>query len=144
MSRLKNQEFDIVLFDGVCNLCNQAVDFIIQHDSKNNFKLASLQDNPGKELLKGKSIDDDYLDSLVLLRNNEVYYKSRAALEIAKKLKGLWPLFYGFIIVPKFLRDPIYDWIAKNRYKWFGKRDTCRLPNEDEKAKFLTMNDFIS
>ncbi|WP_215223468.1 thiol-disulfide oxidoreductase DCC family protein [Echinicola shivajiensis] len=143
MSRLKNQDVDIVLFDGVCNLCNQAVDFIIRHDSKDHFKLASLQDIPGQKLLKGKSINEDYLDSLVLLRKDKVYYKSRAALEIAKKLKGLWPLFYGFIIVPKFLRDSIYDWIAQNRYKWFGKRDTCRLPNEDEKSKFLTMNDFV-
>ncbi|UCS93119.1 thiol-disulfide oxidoreductase DCC family protein [Echinicola marina] len=143
MSPLSNQDFDIVLFDGVCNLCNQAVDFIIQHDSKNHFKLASLQDEPGKALLKGKSIDEAYLDSIVLLRKNKVYYKSRAALEIAKKLKGLWPLFYGFIIVPQFLRDPVYDWIAKNRYKWFGKRDTCRLPNEREKRKFLSTDDFI-
>ncbi|WP_200976746.1 thiol-disulfide oxidoreductase DCC family protein [Echinicola sp. 20G] len=141
MSKLKH-DFDIVLFDGVCNLCNQAVDFIIQRDRKNSFKLASLQDDLSKELLKGKEINEDYLDSLVLLRDEKVFYKSRAALEIAKKLKGLWPLFYAFIIIPTFLRDPIYNWIARNRYKWFGKRETCRFPTEEDKMKFLSKEDF--
>ncbi|MDN3667964.1 thiol-disulfide oxidoreductase DCC family protein [Echinicola jeungdonensis] len=132
------EKYDIVLFDGVCNLCNTAVDFIIQRDPQNQFKLASLQDEASKKLLKDYSVEEDYLDSIILIRGENVYYKSRAALEIAKKLKGLWPLFYGFVIIPTFLRDPIYDWIARNRYKWFGKRETCRMPSEEDKLKFLT------
>ncbi|GAB3657836.1 thiol-disulfide oxidoreductase DCC family protein [Echinicola sediminis] len=136
-----NSRYDIVLFDGVCNLCNKAVDFIIQRDSNNHFKLASLQDEVSKKLLKEKKLNEDYLDSIILLKDNKVYYKSRAALEIAKKLQGLWPLLYAFIIVPPFLRDPIYDWIAKNRYKWFGKRETCRFPTEEDKKKFLSEED---
>lgn len=135
------QKYDVVLFDGVCNLCNQAVDFIIQRDAKDNFKLASLQDELSKQLLRGKKLDESYLDSIVLLREDKIYYKSRAALEIAKKLKGLWPLFYGFIIVPNFIRDPLYDWIASNRYKWFGKRETCRFPTDEDKRKFLSEGD---
>ncbi|GGF30333.1 thiol-disulfide oxidoreductase DCC family protein [Echinicola rosea] len=140
MTKISSQ-YDIVLFDGVCNLCNQAVDFIIQRDSKNNFKLASLQDDISKKLLKGKNLNESYLDSIVLLREDKVYYKSRAALEITKKLKGFWPLLYGFIIIPNFLRDPLYDWIARNRYKWFGKRETCRFPTEEDKMKFLSEED---
>ncbi|AWW32292.1 hypothetical protein DN752_20305 [Echinicola strongylocentroti] len=139
-----HQQYDIVLFDGVCNLCNQAVDFIIQRDPNNHFKMASLQDDISKKLLQDKSLDESYLDSIVLLRGDKVYYKSRAALEIAKKLKGLWPLSYGFIIIPNFLRDPLYDWIARNRYKWFGKRETCRFPTEEDKMKFLSEEDLKS
>ncbi len=130
--------YDIVLFDGVCNLCNTAVDFIIQRDPKNQFKLASLQDEASKKLLKDYEVEEDYLDSIILVRRENIYYKSRAALEIAKKLPGLWPLFYGFVVIPTFLRDPVYDWIARNRYKWFGKRETCRMPSEEDKQKFLT------
>lgn len=135
------EQYDIVLFDGVCNLCNQAVDFVIQRDPGNHFKIASLQDKPGKRLLRGRNLNEDYLDSLVLLREDKVYYKSRAALEITKKLKGLWPLLYGFIIVPAFIRDPVYDYIARNRYKWFGKKETCRFPTEEDKMKFLKLED---
>ncbi|AGA79031.1 thiol-disulfide oxidoreductase DCC family protein [Echinicola vietnamensis] len=143
MTKLTDR-YDIVLFDGVCNLCNQAVDFIIQRDPKNHFKLASLQDDLSKKLLKGKNLDESYLDSIVLLQNDQVYYKSRAALEIAKKLNGLWPLLYVFIVIPRFLRDPLYDWIARNRYKWFGKRETCRFPTEEDKMKFLSKEDLES
>jgi len=140
MSQITSK-FDIVLFDGVCNLCNQAVDFIIRRDPKDHFRLASLQDELSQKLLRNRNIDEAYLDSIVLLKKDKIYYKSRAALEIAKKLKGLWPLCYAFIIVPSFIRDPIYDWIARNRYKWFGKRETCRMPTEEDKLKFLSEKD---
>lgn len=136
MSRIQDR-FDIVLFDGVCNLCDFAVDLIIRNDKNGNFKVGALQDPKTGELLKDYAIDSDYLDSIILIRGDEVYYKSRAALEITKKLKGLWPLMYAFIIVPSALRDPIYDWIARNRYRWYGKKDTCRLPTPEEKARFL-------
>jgi predicted DCC family thiol-disulfide oxidoreductase YuxK len=133
--------FDIILFDGVCNLCNDAVDFIIRNDKKNNFKFISLQDNLAQKLLENYKDKEEFPDSIVLLRGNQIFYKSRAALEISKKLSGIWPVFYAFVIIPPFLSDPIYDWIAKNRYKWFGKKETCRLPNEDEKSKFLSYHD---
>lgn len=136
MSRIQDQ-FDIVLFDGVCNLCNSAVDLIIRNDKGGKIKVGALQDAKSKELLKDYHINSEYLDSIILIRGNLVYYKSRAALEVAKQLRGLWPLLYGFIIVPAFIRDPVYDWIARNRYRWYGKKETCRLPTAEERARFL-------
>jgi predicted DCC family thiol-disulfide oxidoreductase YuxK len=130
-------KFIIVLFDGVCNLCNNAVDFIISRDKKNKFKVGALQEIASKNILKDYQINEGYLDSLVYIHKNQVYYKSRAALEIARNLSGFWPLIYIFIVIPSFLRNPIYDWIARNRYKWFGQKETCRLPTEEEKSKFL-------
>lgn len=137
MSRIQDS-YDIVLFDGVCNLCNFAVDLIIRNDKKGRLKVGALQDAKTKELLKEYDINSEYLDSIILIRGDRVFYKSRAALEVTKQLKGLWPLLYGFIIVPNFVRDPVYDWIARNRYRWYGKRDTCRLPTPEERARFLS------
>lgn len=137
MSRIQDS-YDIVLFDGVCNLCNFSVDLIIRNDTKGRLKVGALQDAKTKELLKEYDINSEYLDSIILIRGDRVFYKSRAALEVTKQLKGLWPLLYGFIIVPNFVRDPVYDWIARNRYRWYGKRDTCRLPTPEERARFLS------
>jgi predicted DCC family thiol-disulfide oxidoreductase YuxK len=137
-------KYDIVLFDGVCNLCNNAVDLIIRKDVKGKFKVGALQEPPGQSLLKMYAVNSDYLDSLLLVRGDKVFCKSRAALEITKKLSGMWPLLYIFIIIPSFIRNPIYDWIAKNRYRWYGKKDTCRLPSEEEKARFLKIEDLVS
>ena len=136
MSRIQDR-FDIVLFDGVCNLCNAAVDLIVRNDKNGNLKVGALQDPKTKDLLKDYAINGDYLDSIILIRGDKVYYKSRAALEITKKLKGLWPLLYVFIIIPNAVRDPVYDWIARNRYRWYGKKDTCRLPTPEERSRFL-------
>lgn len=136
-------EYHIVLFDGVCNLCNHSVDFIIRRDSKNLFKVGAIQDKHTKVLLEKYSIRGDYLDSLIYIHRDQVFYKSRGALEIARYLGGLWPIMYLFIIVPAFIRDPIYDWIARNRYKWFGKKETCRLPTPEERNKFLTAEDLL-
>ncbi|EKB49005.1 thiol-disulfide oxidoreductase DCC family protein [Cecembia lonarensis] len=140
--RIQDQ-YDIVLFDGVCNLCNNAVDFIIQRDQGAHFKVGALQDKHVKKMLKPYEVKEDYLDSLILIRGDKVFYKSRAALEISRKLNALWPLLYGFIIIPAFIRDPIYDWIARNRYKWFGKKETCRLPTEEEQNQFLSEEDML-
>ncbi|WP_194774412.1 thiol-disulfide oxidoreductase DCC family protein [Pararhodonellum marinum] len=137
MSRLQDA-YGLILFDGVCNLCNHAVDFILKRDKARLFKFGSLQDQKVQEILKNFSIKGDFLDSIVLIQGDKVYYKSRAALEISKKLKGLWPLFYIFILVPVFIRDPVYDWVARNRYRWFGKNDTCRIPTPEEKEHFIT------
>ncbi len=136
MSRVQDS-FDIVLFDGVCNLCNSAVDFIVRNDTKGHIKVDALQDAKTRELLKDYRIHQDYLDSIILIRGDKVYYKSRAALEVSRKLSGAWPLLYALVIIPAFIRDPVYDWIARNRYRWFGKKETCRLPTAEERARFL-------
>src|SRR5690606_31586117 len=114
----------IILFDGVCNLCNGAVTFIIKRDKKNSFKFAALQSGIGKELISKFNIDTDKIDSIILIDGQEYYDKSSAALRIAKNLSGAYPLLFGFLAVPKFIRDWGYDCIAKNRYKWFGKRES--------------------
>ena len=125
----------IILFDGVCNLCNTSVDYIIKKDKDGYFKFGALQKSG--ELLKKYNISPEYLNSLVLIQNDQVYYKSSAALKIARKLGGAMPLLYAFIILPKFLRDPVYDLIANNRYSWFGKGNTCRLPSPEEAKRFI-------
>lgn len=125
----------IILFDGVCNLCNTSVDFIIRKDKNEYFQFGALQQST--DLLKQYDIDAEYLNSLVLIENGSVFYKSSAALRIAKKLDGAWPLLFSFILIPKFVRDPVYNWIAKNRYSWFGKGDSCRLPTPDEAKRFI-------
>ena len=127
----------IVLFDGVCNLCNSAVQFIIRHDKKNTFMFTSLQSDTGKKLLAQYDLPLNELNSFILIENNKAYTRSSGALRVIKKLKGLWPLLYGFIIVPKFIRDGVYNWVGRNRYKWFGKQDACMIPTPELKARFL-------
>ncbi len=127
----------IILFDGVCNLCNGAVTFIIKRDKKNLFKFATLQSEIAEELLIAKLSDKELLDSIVLIENGKQYTKSSAALRIAKNLSGAYPLLYIFMVIPKFLRDWVYSIIAKNRYKWFGKKDACMIPTPELKKKFL-------
>lgn len=132
-------EKSIILFDGVCNLCNASIDFILKRDKKNLFLVGALQEEAGKILLQKFNSKTDYLDSLVLVEGGKIFFRSTAALKIAKNLSGLWPIFYPLIILPAWLRDPVYDWIGKNRYSWFGKKSTCRLPTPEEKEKFLTL-----
>lgn len=127
----------VILFDGVCNLCNASIDFIIKRDKKDHFRVGALQEEAGKNLLSKFEVNPEYLDSLVLIEDEQIFFRSTAALKIAKNLSGLWPLFYGLIFLPSGLRDGIYDWIGKNRYRWFGKKNTCRLPTPEERAKFL-------
>lgn len=132
------QTKSIVFFDGVCNLCNASIDFIIKRDRHNKFLVGALQDGFSKEILSKYQVKADYLDSLVLLENGEIFYKSTAALKIARNLSGVWPAFYPLIFLPKWLRDPVYDFIGKNRYSWFGKKNTCRIASPEEKSKFLS------
>ncbi|GAB2625966.1 thiol-disulfide oxidoreductase DCC family protein [Belliella aquatica] len=131
-------KYDLVLFDGICNLCNQAVDFIIRRDKNDDFKVGALQDPQVKDILKTYSINEDYLDSLVLIQGDQIFYKSEAALKIARKLGRGWQIFYIGIFLPVSVRDKIYDWIGENRYKWFGKKETCRLPSPEEREKFIS------
>ncbi|AMA71839.1 MULTISPECIES: thiol-disulfide oxidoreductase DCC family protein [Aneurinibacillus] len=127
----------ILLFDGVCNLCNQAVKFIIPRDPQRNFRFASLQSNTGQRLLQQYGLPSDTLNSVILLDNGKAYTKSSAALRVARKLGGIWSLLYVFIMVPRPLRDIIYNWVARNRYRWFGKLETCMLPPPDIGERFL-------
>lgn len=130
-------EKPIVLFDGVCNLCSSAVQFIIRHDKKNIFMFTSLQSEAGQKLLAQYHFPLDELNSFILIENNKAYTRSTGALKVAKKLNGLWPWLYSFIIIPKIFRDSIYDLVGKNRYKWFGKKDACMIPTPELKARFL-------
>ncbi|MBE1553162.1 thiol-disulfide oxidoreductase DCC family protein [Sporosarcina limicola] len=127
----------IVLFDGECNFCNSSVQFIIKRDPVAHFLFASLQSEKGQELTKKYKIPED-VDSLVLIENGRAYTKSSAALRIAKKLDGLWHLLFPFILVPRKIRDAGYDYLAKNRFKWFGKKEVaCMLPSPDERKRFI-------
>lgn len=132
----KNQR--IIFFDGYCNLCNNAVDFIISRNSSKNLYYASLQSDIAKTYLLDEFKDKNWPDSIILYDKGKVFIKSTAALKLARDLRGFWPLAGLFLIVPKFIRDWVYDFIAKHRYKWFGKKETCRVATEDEKSRFLS------
>ena len=127
----------IILFDGVCNLCNSSVQFIIKSDKKNRFLFASLQGHTGQEYLRRFNLPADTFNSFLLVEDDHYYTRSTSALRIARSLSGGWPLLYAFIIVPRFIRDAVYNLIAKNRYKWFGKQHACWIPTPALKAKFL-------
>lgn len=127
----------IILFDGVCNLCNNFVQLVIKHDQRGRFKFASLQSNTAQELLKSMPAAKRNLDTVVLVENGQYYQQSTAALRILRYLDGGWPLLYGLIILPPFIRDWGYALVAKNRYRWFGQRESCMLPTPELKSRFL-------
>ena len=131
------QDHSIILFDGVCNFCNYWVNFTIDRDEKNIYKFAALQSEQGQILLQQYNLNLTKIDSFILIRGENVFTKSTAALMISRTLSGPVKIIYPFIFLPKFLRDFIYGLIGKNRYKLFGKRDVCRVPGEKEKEKFL-------
>ncbi|SNT24598.1 Predicted thiol-disulfide oxidoreductase YuxK, DCC family [Ekhidna lutea] len=130
-------EKPIIFFDGVCNLCNSSVLFVIKRDPKEKFLFASLQSKYAQENLPSTFTGEDSIQSIVLKQRSGIKTKSSAALTIAKNISGGWPIMYAFIIIPKFLRDWVYDIIAKNRYKWFGKKDQCMIPSPELKSRFL-------
>ena len=127
----------IILFDGVCNLCNSSVQFTIRNDKENKFRFAALQSEKGKELLNAGGFDENKSDSFVLIADGNYYTQSTAALRVLKTLGGTLSLLYVFIIVPKLIRDTIYNWIAKNRYTFWGKRNECMVPTPELRGKFL-------
>jgi predicted DCC family thiol-disulfide oxidoreductase YuxK len=127
----------IILFDGVCNLCNGLVQFIIKRDPDAKFHFASLQSPIGQSLLKENNLPTDNLYSFIYIKENNCFIKSTAAFNVLKDLGGLWKLLYVFIIIPKFIRDFVYNFIAKRRYRWFGKRDVCMIPTPEMKKRFL-------
>jgi predicted DCC family thiol-disulfide oxidoreductase YuxK len=134
---MNNNEAHILLFDGVCNLCNSIVQFTIKRDPKEKFKFASLQSESGQALLKKFGLPTDDFDSFVFINEDKYFLKSSAGLHVLKELGGVWKLFYVFIIFPSPLRDFVYNIIAKTRYKIFGKRDTCMIPTPRLKQRFL-------
>ena len=133
-----SQNKKIILFDGVCNFCNFWVNFIIDRDKKDVFRFAPLQSDFAKEKLEKFKIDNLKLESVILIEDEKMYSKSTAALMIAKELSGSVKILFPLIVFPKFLRDFIYDLVATYRYNFFGKREICRIPTEEEKSKFLS------
>jgi len=119
----------VILFDGVCNLCNGSVQKIIAADPQQQFRFASLQGSFGQQVLKQFHLPSSELSSFILLENNQIFTKSTGALKVARKLSGAWPLLYALILVPRFIRDGVYSIIARNRYKWFGKKESCMVPH---------------
>ncbi|MGH2575055.1 MAG: thiol-disulfide oxidoreductase DCC family protein [Ignavibacteria bacterium] len=133
----RGNKYSIILFDGVCNFCNKTIDFIIDRDRENKFKFAALQSEAGKGLLKKFDLKTDELDTLILIEGDKYFERSTAILRIARDLRGMWKLFYSFIIIPPYFRDIAYNIIAKHRYRWFGKREQCRVPTAELREKFL-------
>lgn len=127
----------VVLFDGVCNLCNGAVNFIIDRDPAGYFRFAPLQSDAAAPYLDGADGVAGDLGTIVLVEDGETYVRSTAALRVARRLTAPWPLLFLAIAVPRPLRDAVYDWVAHNRYDWFGKRDECRLPTPGLRDRFL-------
>jgi len=130
-------EHPVILFDGVCNLCNGFVQFVIRRDPEAVFKFAPLQGETGKRLRSKFGLDKAELKTIILIKNDKLYTRSTAALEITKNLKSTLKILYGFIIVPVFIRDAVYNLVARNRYKWFGKKDHCMIPTLDLATRFL-------
>ncbi len=128
---------NIILFDGVCNLCNNTVSFLIKYDKKNTFKFAASQTNAGENIIRQYSISNEG-KSVIFIKEGIVFYKSDAIIEIAKLING-WPHIFKYaFLFPKFLRDGLYNLIAKNRYSLFGKKETCMLPTEENRNRFLS------
>lgn len=127
----------IIFFDGVCNLCNSTVQFIIENDSQNKFHFSSLQSNFGQKFLEENNLKTENFDSIILLENNEVYQKSDAAIKIASHLDSPYNYLKLFSILPKFIRDFFYSIVAKNRYRIFGKKESCWIPTAELRSKFL-------
>ncbi|MFS0644468.1 thiol-disulfide oxidoreductase DCC family protein [Siminovitchia sp. 179-K 8D1 HS] len=127
----------IVLFDGECNFCDASVQFIIKNDPKGNIHFASLQSDIGQKLLKAQNVPS-HVDSMIVIEEDKVYYKSAAVLRIGRYLNAPWKWLYPLIMIPSPIRNPFYDLIAKNRYKWFGKKESCMLPPPEVRARFLS------
>jgi predicted DCC family thiol-disulfide oxidoreductase YuxK len=127
----------LILFDGVCNLCNTSVQFILLRDKKGYFAFAPLQSAVGQAVMAHHKLPTEALESVLLLENGRLYTHSTAALRIARRLTGLWPILYVGVIIPKILRDGLYHWIARNRYRWFGKQEACIMPRPEWKNRFL-------
>ncbi len=127
----------VIIFDGVCNFCNSSVNFIMKRDVEGKFMFTANQSEAGQKILKENNENVENISTFFLYEKGVIYSKSTAALKVARQLPFAWNLLYGLIIIPAFLRDIIYDFIAANRYNWFGKKESCRIPTPVERARFL-------
>jgi len=127
----------IVYFDGVCNFCNAVINFVIRHDKKDYFRFVSLQSERGQQFLREHNHPTEKLETFYLQEGDKIYGYSTAALRLAKHLSGIYSWAYAFIIIPRFIRDPVYNFISEHRYKIFGRQDRCMIPNPEMRAKFL-------
>lgn len=134
---MTDREHPLILIDGVCNLCHGAANFIIDRDPAGIFRFASLQSSIGQKACQKFGFDPAEMNSLILIEDGTPYRRSTAALQIARRLSFPWNLCWVGIVIPRFLRDGLYDIIAQRRYRWFGKTDTCRLPTPERKARFV-------
>lgn len=142
MPKARMSDDAVVLFDGVCVLCQGAVKFIFKRDPHGCCKFAAMQSELGQQLLRqngATGIDGVQMDTMFLLENGVLYNRSSAALRIVRRLRFPWPLLYVFIFVPRVVRDAMYRWIAKNRYRWFGKVEACMLPSKEIRGRFLDL-----
>ena len=131
------KERPVILFDGICNFCNGAVNFVLKRNRNKEIVFAPLQTETGRKLLQQYGLPENDMQSFIFIENGKVYTRSTAALKVCRHLRRGWPLCYGFIIVPGFIRNAIYDWIARNRYKWFGTRTECMVPTPEIRERFL-------
>ncbi len=127
----------ILIFDGVCNFCNGSVDFLLRRDRAGRFLFASNQSEAGRALLGRFGVDPDGVESVYLVEGDRIWSKSSATIAIARRMPWPWRIGSVGAIIPRVVRDALYDWIARNRYRWFGKSDSCRLPTEADRGKFL-------
>ena len=137
MDETVNIKNPVILFDGVCNLCSSIVQFVIKRDKKNLFRFASLQSAFGQSVLRKFKLPTNDFSSFILFDDEHLYTKSTGALRVAKQLSGGWPLLYSLIVLPPFIRNVVYNFIASNRYRWFGKKEACWVPTPSLKGKFL-------
>ncbi len=128
----------ILLFDGVCNLCNASVQWVLKRDPKGQFRFAALQSEAGQQILHQQGLSSEHFDTVVLALGDRIFLRSDAPLEIVRRLGGLWGLLYFFKIFPRPFRDAIYNFVARNRYRWFGRREECMLPRPEWKERFLS------
>ncbi len=134
---MSEQPAPLILFDGVCNFCSFWVRFLIRRDPDKRFRFAALQTSAGQEALRRLGLSADQLTTMILAEGDRHHVKSSAALRIARRMKGLWPLLFAFIVIPAPIRDFFYDFIARNRYRWFGKQESCMIPTPDVRERFL-------
>ncbi len=132
-----SQKHPLVFFDGVCDLCTGGVQFFIKRDPEAKLRFTSLQSQLGQSVLKSLGLSQTHFNSFLFQEKGQIYQKSTAFLMACRYLKGLWPILYLFLMVPRFFRDWVYDLIAQNRYKWFGKREECWLPTPEIKSRFI-------
>jgi predicted DCC family thiol-disulfide oxidoreductase YuxK len=131
------QSEGVLLFDGVCNLCNASVNFVIDRDPRGRLRFASLQSRSGQELLQRHGLSTSDFDTMVLVEGDRYFTRSTAGLRVARRLKWPWPLLYALVIVPRPVRDWFYQIVARNRYRWFGQSEACRVPTPELRNRFL-------